>query len=301
LKPTEQKSAPSEASDKSPGTPSLFILFVGFGIVLLLWAAWPLIARYWLGLPGLSTSLAHTAQLGDTFGAINTLFSGLALAALLYAAHLQRHEIKLLKEEQTANRKVMQQQQKDMNMQATALQAQVDNAMFATMVAVLSDRLAAIKYRPKGIEIGAQEFSSYFMNKVGAWSLEAEVREFAQSHQKKYECEYEVAHERSFQALMIRYSDVLVPWFSVLHQILEWINEDEIARRRFCGILKAVHTEAHFCLIAAWAISDAGDARPPPNLKALIERYSLFSCWPRDVSAWGPFLRKRFEPEAFGN
>ena len=60
--------------------------------IVLLWLATPYIARCAVG-------PENTGTLGDTFGAVNALFSGLAFAGLILAITLQRDELKLQREE----------------------------------------------------------------------------------------------------------------------------------------------------------------------------------------------------------
>jgi hypothetical protein len=50
---------------------------------------------------------------GDMFGGLNTLFSGLAFAGLVYAIILQSEEIKLQKEELSETRKVLEEQKQE--------------------------------------------------------------------------------------------------------------------------------------------------------------------------------------------
>jgi hypothetical protein len=75
---------------------------------------WPLI---WIGGVGLTVwllsvifigtwanSWEKSGQFGDTFGAVNALFSGLALAGVVYAIFLQRKERRLQREEMKLQR-----------------------------------------------------------------------------------------------------------------------------------------------------------------------------------------------------
>jgi hypothetical protein len=63
------------------------------GLVVLLWIATP------FAVSALFESPEQRGQLGDTFGVVNALFSGLAFAGLIYTIHLQRHELSLQRRE----------------------------------------------------------------------------------------------------------------------------------------------------------------------------------------------------------
>jgi len=68
-------------------------------VVVILWALSAVIVYFMLD------SWADRGTLGDLFGAVNALFSGLAFAVLIYTIVLQREEIKQNREEIVLNRK----------------------------------------------------------------------------------------------------------------------------------------------------------------------------------------------------
>lgn len=59
-------------------------------------------------------------EFGDTFGALNTLFSGLAFAGFLVALFYQRKDLELQKDELRETRKVFEEQQREMKATAEA-------------------------------------------------------------------------------------------------------------------------------------------------------------------------------------
>ncbi len=80
-------------ADFNDGEPSqmpiLKIVITLAGVVLILWIVYAVVA--WLLFGGWGGS----ANFGDTFGAINTLFSGLALGGVILAVILQQRELTL--------------------------------------------------------------------------------------------------------------------------------------------------------------------------------------------------------------
>ena len=58
----------------------------------------------WLG-TFLFVSSCKSNEIGDTFGSINALFSGLALAGIIFTVLLQRQELKLQRQELQDTRK----------------------------------------------------------------------------------------------------------------------------------------------------------------------------------------------------
>lgn len=77
------------------------------------WIASAVVVAMWLfsafGYPWLfeEIKLEDLAQKGDSFGAVNALFSGLAFAGLIYTMIMQRQELEMQREELAAQRKEM--------------------------------------------------------------------------------------------------------------------------------------------------------------------------------------------------
>jgi len=83
---------------------------------------------------------------GDTFGAVNALFSGLALAGVVYAIILQRHELEIQREEQTNSRRELSQQNTLIAEQLSTMRRSLDLELTkATLEALPRLRLKSIE------------------------------------------------------------------------------------------------------------------------------------------------------------
>ncbi|MCG6142741.1 hypothetical protein [Leptospira mtsangambouensis] len=69
-------------------------------------------------------------QIGDMFGAINALFSGLALAGIIYTIYLQREELKLQRKELILNRKELKRSAEAQEKSQLSIQEQADALSF---------------------------------------------------------------------------------------------------------------------------------------------------------------------------
>ncbi len=76
---------------------------------------------------------------GDTFGATNSLFSGVALMMLIYAVILQREELSLIKEERDDTRKLLEGQEKINALQEAALRKQIFEQSFNALLKMTVD------------------------------------------------------------------------------------------------------------------------------------------------------------------
>ena len=91
-----------------------------------------LVAVYATTVFGLLPDWTQRGQFGDMFGALNTVFSGLAFAALAYTLNLQRKELALQRQELAETRAELAKQAKAQEEQAkTALKAAEISALGA--------------------------------------------------------------------------------------------------------------------------------------------------------------------------
>lgn len=89
-------------------------------LVLLMWVASAVLAFHWFGKPD------NPGIWGDTFGAINALFSGLALAGVAYAIILQQKEIEAQRIESEQSRAQLAEQNRLITEQLKSMQAAYD-------------------------------------------------------------------------------------------------------------------------------------------------------------------------------
>jgi len=87
----------SEKGKKFSG--NLSKLYLLLAVVIFIWILFSIL------LPKIEPSLANRAILGDSYGTINSLFSGLAFSGIIYTILLQRKELALQREELIHTRK----------------------------------------------------------------------------------------------------------------------------------------------------------------------------------------------------
>src|SRR3954447_4954476 len=59
-------------------------------------------------------AIAASGQIGDTFGAVNALFTGFALIGLVYTAVLQRQEIRTQEQDSQENKRALQRESRSL-------------------------------------------------------------------------------------------------------------------------------------------------------------------------------------------
>lgn len=131
---------------KSPLVPWWFWALAA-GIVLL-WALGPQVVRLWMGWMeagggDAAAAAAGAGTFGDQFGAINTLFSGLAFLGVLVSLWIQGREFRHQLEEMRVNAQEMQTQSKIYDEQLKMLRRQNDLLGHQLINAQVQERLAA--------------------------------------------------------------------------------------------------------------------------------------------------------------
>ena len=72
---------------------------------------------FWFGIDHFISDLQERGTFGDKFGAVNSLFSGLAFAGLIYTIYLQQEELRLQREELRQTREEMARQTREFDEQ----------------------------------------------------------------------------------------------------------------------------------------------------------------------------------------
>lgn len=105
--------------------------------------AFVLLVIFWLLTPVVTSIITDNpegmGQLGDTFGSINALFSGLALGALVYTIYLQRKDLRNQQEQLEMQREDLRLQREEMEKSRGELekQSKIQEARFNASISQL--------------------------------------------------------------------------------------------------------------------------------------------------------------------
>ena len=211
-----------------------------------------------------TTFLARLGTFGDSFGALNTLFSGLAFSGIIVSIVLQSRELK-------ETRKELQGQKEQFQIQNESLKRQVFENTFFQMLHLHND------------------ITSTISTKVGLFANEREVRGRAaisalfkkfvnQEHHFMFpglqkpltrKADYELFHQAEH--------DQIGHYFRHIYQILKFVDESSIDNKPlYANLLRAQLSSDELALLFFNCISDLGSKR----FKLLVERYSLLEHLP---------------------
>ena len=135
--------------------PLSFFWFL-LGCIILLWGAWKIYIEF-------NTDL-NSAEIGDSFGQINTLFSGLAFAGLIMTIVLQGMELRGQRKELRAQRRELAGQKKELEIQnKTAILQRFETSFFnfLTGFQTIKKELCVISYTKMDMRTGQYEGEEY--------------------------------------------------------------------------------------------------------------------------------------------
>lgn len=153
-------------------------------VICFLWIAW------WIFAASFSTEMEKQGQLGDLFGGVNAIFSGLALAGVVTAVVLQSKELQLQRSEMRLQREQLELQREELSLSreefrrmaeaneeaATALTKQIRLQIQAskihglsTLVTVFNDRALSTKdYNTCSRQQAAEEQADEYIKVLSA-------------------------------------------------------------------------------------------------------------------------------------
>lgn len=113
--------------------------------IIVIWGASGTYLRYKF----LALGTEHRGTFGDMFGVINSLFSGIALAGIIFTAFLQIIELRLQRKELSLTRKEFQKQSEEFNAQNRILSIQRFENSFFQMLTMHNQLVEKIEFQEK--------------------------------------------------------------------------------------------------------------------------------------------------------
>lgn len=266
------------------------------GFILLLWVSW-FCAISWLSSEFKNAGVDISGQLGDSFGTINALFSGLAFGGVIVAIFLQKKELELQRRElkkTNIQTKILAEESKlqreEFEKQNQALEIQRFESTFFRMLQSLQDIIDNLKIALPSMDSPEPESPEYeFRVYKGREAFEAMVNHIEYGNflpGKNYE-EGPSAVDRSFISEAcygdcFRFCDNEVGhYFRLLYHIIKFIDEsdaiDDTNKKTYIHILRA-----HFSINESKCIlyNSLSDGLGYSKLYVLIDKYDLMQNLP---------------------
>lgn len=236
----------------------LFIVFI-LVLVLLMWFSYP----FWSYLYKdffYNTELSEMGVFGDSYGALNTLFSALAFTGIIASIYFQREELKATREELEATRNEMKSQGIQFEAQTKVLSLQVFENTFFNMLKLHNDIVESMSIRAgNGVDIKGRR---------GFQRLCDEYYSHRHSTMDIIPC------MPGYEIFYIQNEAYLGHYFRGVYQLVNMIENSILLKEqkeRYIDILRSQLSTYELILLAVHVLSKHGGE----NIKELVEKYCL--------------------------
>ena len=237
-------------------------------------------------------------KFGDTFGALNALFAGLAFAGVIYAILLQQRELKLQREELELQRKELEDTRAEIRGQKETLQKQNFESSFFQLLNLHSEIVNSIVI-PRGnvfqrdyIEFSGRGCFGYLLE-----NLRNRLKEAIDKNRSKTEVFNDTYEDKFFSIFQTHIGH----YFQHLDNVIKFAQEHEFfdekefkEKKRYTNFIRAQLSSNELGILFYHGLSARG-----AKFKDLVEQYALFEDMPSKVLIDGEH-QKFYAPSAYG-
>ncbi len=277
---SEDGKAKSLANDTSKYT----WIVVWVLVVFALYAA----SLAWFVLSKDSISLSETGVLGDSFGALTALFSGLAFAGVVITILLQKDELALQRRELELTRAELHGQKEQMQAQNATLKKQNFENTFFELLRLQSEITNSIDIRDGGEILNGRDCFERFYSRL---------MQFINHARDKGKKDFDVgllnmAYGNFYEA---NESDI-GHYFRTLYNVIQFVHEGDVDDKRlYTNLVRAQLSTFELVLLFYHCLTSFGNQ----EFKALVEQYGLIQNVPDSKIQFRDVLRPMYRSEAF--
>ncbi|SCZ53884.1 Putative phage abortive infection protein [Epibacterium ulvae] len=239
-------------------------------VVVILWLLNPIYIRW------LSGTVEKAGPLGDSFGALTSLFTGAAFVGLIATLmqqqreiRMQRQDLKLQRDEMKAAREELAGQKGQMELQNQSIKQQMFEQTFFNLLNVFNSYIAdltqATQNEGKEPKKGRDQLEYIQASLTGDYGYtQTKTRQIANKFLDRYN----------------QYSNDLNSYFRLLYNIIRLVDESQVDdKKRYVDILRAQLSDSELVLIALNSERPEG-----AKLKERAERHKLLKHLPKTIN-----------------
>lgn len=217
----------------------------------------------WAAIVRTYPKLSERAEFGNLFGGINTLFAGLAFAALVVTLLLQQRALRLQRADLEAQR-----------VEAARQNARQERQAFEAMLVQLIGFHHTIA-KEMHVRMGGQDVDGQPAFRMLADELSGYVSTKAQEVGVQHAI---VVAQNGYEAFHQRYRGALDHYFRNLYHIVKFIDQSEMAQPQiYSSLLRAQLSPSELLLLFYDGLTPYGE-----KFKPLIEKYALLEQLPEN-------------------
>lgn len=220
-------------------------------------------------------NIPDRGTIGDMFGTINSLFSGLAFAAIIYTILLQKNELGLQREELVLTRAELRGQKETMQAQSELLKLQSFEGTFFQMLRLHNELLGSIDLVSGNSSGGGKSFSGRDCF-ARAW------QHYGYTFQSPAESvDFEKRREQinsAYSKLWEKYESEFGHYFRSLYTIIKFVNNSNVENKKnYTNIVRAQLSGQELIILLYNGIYNKDSKFVP-----LIEKYALLKHVPKE-------------------
>lgn len=215
-------------------------------------------------------------QLGDMFGAVNSLFSGLAFAGLIVTLILQRKDLNLQRESIQQTNEQLGIQAREFEIQnKMAKQEQFRNTFFELLrmlQTIVSEMKVNVEESDGNIRLvqGKKIFEELFTERDFMYYNESQARIFSIAQKARNKNDYEYISDPKIFSFLFHY-------FRFVYRIIKYVDETDVLnsieeRYQYVAFLRSTLSNYEVAAIFYNCLSRNGREK----FKPLVEKYALF-------------------------
>lgn len=214
--------------------------------------------------------------IGDMFGAVNSLFSGLAFAGLIYTIFLQKNELGLQRKELEYTRDELRGQKETMQAQNKQLTLQAFEGTFFQMVRLHNELLNSIDFTSGGGDRAVKVLSGTDCF-TSAWNrYKRYFKENADNEEKEIRKEQiEIAYGK----LWSTYEQEFGHYYRSLYNVIKFVHNSDVEGKKLYTNIVRAQLSAQELIIMLYNGIYHSDSKFIP----LIEEYSLLKHTPQQA------------------
>ena len=237
-------------------------------------------------------------QFGDSFGAVNALFAGLAFAGVIYAIILQKKELGLQRDELGLQRRELEYTRAEIRGQKEQLQAQnqtlqkqnFENSFFQ-LLSRHNEIVNSMAIPSIGDRYSGRECFDPMLHELQHKVSEMEVAKMLSDTDETKRSLYKLAN-KIYEEFSSRLHPYVGHYFQHLYNVVKFIDQsdqDIVEQKFYTDLLRAQLSSTELELLFYHGLSDRG-----AEFKILVEKYSLFEGMPSDAP-----LKYLYDPKAY--
>jgi len=239
-------------------------LIILITIIILLWLAYCIAIIKWIG------EWSIRGQFGDLFGGLNTLFSGLAFSALIYAIYLQHKELKLQRLELKQTREELKGQKLQLEAQNKTMQKQNFENTFLELLRLHSELVRSIELLTRINEVtkGRNCFKYFYKRFRDIFQVFSDTKDELEKI------------KRTNQKLFEQHQADLGHYFRNLYNIIKFVKNSSVEDKRlYTNLVRAQLSSVELALLFYNCLGDIGREK----FKPLVEEFALLKNMPDGI------------------